>query len=188
MAYSDAQKVDLLYKKLSGVAKTDTSALKGASNEANSSPTLIRLDIAWTKSDEIPATPPGANSSIITIYQNATAVQCTGDITTTPTSSVYPTWQTRLTDWIPPEFGSGYFIKVYADTAAVANAVATGTQLSDAGIAGVGEWFFDYQAGILNFVGSSPIPAALTAAKVVYITGYRYVGEKGLRTINGGSF
>jgi len=66
--------------------------------------------------------------------------------------------------------------------------VATGTQLSDAGIAGVGEWFFDYQAGILNFVGSSPIPAALTSSKVIYITGYRYVGEKGLRTINGGSF
>jgi hypothetical protein len=188
MAYTDAQKVDLLYKKLSGVAKTDTSTLKGASNEANSSPTLIRLDTAWTKSAEIPETPPGANSSIITIYQNTTAVQCVGDITTTPTSSVYPTWQTRLTDWIPPEFGSGYFIKVYSDTSGVANAVSTGTQLSDAGIAGVGEWFFDYQAGILNFVGSSPIPAALTSSKVIYITGYRYVGEKGLITINGGSF
>ena len=44
MAYSDAQKVDLLYKKLFGVAKTDTSTNKGASNEANSSPSLIRLD------------------------------------------------------------------------------------------------------------------------------------------------
>jgi hypothetical protein len=188
MAYTDAQKVDLLYKKLSGVAKTDTSTNKGASNEANSSPTLIRLDTAWTKSSEIPTTPPGSSTGIITLYENATAVQCNADITTTATSSVYPTWQTKLTDWIPPEFGSGYFIKVYADTGGVANVVATGTQLSDAGIAGVGEWFFDYQAGILNFVGSSPIPAALTSSKVIYITGYRYTGEKGLLTINGGSF
>lgn len=188
MAYSDAQKVDLLYKKLSGVAKTDISTLKGASNEANSSPLLIRLENAWTKSNEVPATPPSSSSGIITIYQNATAVQCNADITTTATSSVFPTWQTKLTDWIPPEFGSGYFIKVYADTGGVANVVATGTQLSDAGIAGVGEWFFDYQAGILNFVGSSPIPAALTSSKVIYITGYRYTGEKGLQTINGGSF
>jgi hypothetical protein len=51
MAYSDAQKVDLLYKKLSGVAKTDISTLKGASNEANSSPIIIRLENAWTKSN-----------------------------------------------------------------------------------------------------------------------------------------
>ena len=188
MAYTDAQKVDLLYKKLSGVAKTDTSTNKGASNEANSSPTLIRLDTAWTKSSEIPTTPPGSSTDIITLYQNATAVQCNADITTVATGSVYPTWQTKLTDWIPPEFGSGYFIKVYSDTSGVANAVSTGTQLSDAGIAGVGEWFFDYQAGILNFVGSSPIPAALTSSKVIYITGYRYTGEKGLQTINGGSF
>ena len=150
MAYSDAQKVDLLYKKLFGVAKTDTSANKGASNEANSSPILIRLDNTWI--------------------------------------SVYPTWQTQLTDWIPPEFGSGYFIKVYSDNVAVGNVVATGTNLSDSGIAGVGEWFFDYQAGILNFVGSTPIPAALTSSKVIYITGYRYIGEKGLVTVNGGSF
>jgi hypothetical protein len=188
MAYSDAQKVDLLYKKLSGVAKTDTSALKGASNEANSSPMLIRLENAWTKSADIPSTPPGSSTDIITVYQNATAVQCNADITTTATSSVYPTWQTKLTDWIPPEFGSGYFIKVYSDSAGISNVVATGTQLSDAGIAGVGEWFFDYQAGILNFVGSSPIPATLTSSKVIYITGYRYTGEKGLQTINGGSF
>ena len=67
MAYSDAQKVDLLYKKLSGVAKTDISTLKGASNEANSSPLLIRLENAWTKSNEVPATPPSSSSGIITI-------------------------------------------------------------------------------------------------------------------------
>jgi hypothetical protein len=57
----------------------------------------------------------------------------------------------------------------------------------DAGVGGVGEWFFDYQSGVLNFIGST-IPAALTVSKVVMITGYRYVGEIGLATIVGGTF
>ena len=92
-----------------------------------------------------------------------------------------------LTDWIPPEFGATYFVGVYADTSGVANPVATGTQMFDSGIAGVGEWFFDYQAGVLNFIGGT-IPTALTVSKVVYITGYRYVGEIGLSTIQGGTF
>ena len=65
--------------------------------------------------------------------------------------------------------------------------VATGTQMFDSGIGGVGEWFFDYQSGVLNFIGGT-IPAALTSSKVVYITGYRYVGEIGLQTIKGGTF
>ena len=45
MAVTDAQKVDYLWKKVGfGVAKTDTSAIKSASNEANASPLLIRGD------------------------------------------------------------------------------------------------------------------------------------------------
>jgi len=187
MAYSDTQKIDLLFKKLFGVAKTDTSTNKGASNESIASPALNRLDKVWTKSSEIPAT-AAAVTGVVQAYLTTAAVQCTADTTSTPTSSVYPTWKTNLTDWIPPEFGSTYFVKVYADTAGVDNAPSTGTQLSDAGISGVGEWWFDYQSGVLNFVGSSPIPAALTAAKVIYITGYRYVGEIGLVSVNGGSF
>ena len=88
--------------------------------------------------------------------------------------------KTNLTDWIPPEFGSTYFIKVYAETSGNLNPT-TGTALSDAGSGGTGEWNFDYQSGVLNFIGGT-IPAALTSSKVVYITGYRYIGAKGLGT------
>jgi hypothetical protein len=57
----------------------------------------------------------------------------------------------------------------------------------DSGIGGAGEWFFDYQSGVLNFIGGT-IPAALTSSKLVFITGYRYIGEIGLNVINGGTF
>ena len=177
MAISDSQKVDLLYKKLFGVAKTDLPANKSPSNESIASPALIRGDTVWQQSDQIPAT-AAAVVGIVQSYQTTNRILCTDDITSVPVGSVYPSWKTNLTDWIPPEFGATYFVKVYADAPLAADPTVTGTQLSDSGIAGVGEWNFDYQAGVLNFIGGT-IPAVLTA-KVIYVTGYRYVGTKGL--------
>ena len=185
MAVSDSSKVDLLYKKLFGVAKTDTSTNKSASNESIASPTINRGDKIWTQASFIPATA----SSVVGIvqgYQGSSGIQCVADGTSTAVGGVYPTWKTNLTDWITPEFGSSYFVSVYADSSGASNPVATGTQMFDSGIAGVGEWFFDYQSGVLNFIGGT-IPSALTG-KVVFITGYRYIGEIGLNVINGGTF
>lgn len=184
MAFTDSQKIDLLYKKLFGVTKTDTSTNKGASNETIASPALNRGDKVWLQASDIPATAPAANTSTVRVYYGETAVKCVADSTTTPTSSVYPTWKTTLTDWIPPEFGSDYLVKVYVD-GAVANVISSGTstQIFDAGISGVGEWYFDYQAGVLNFVGSSPIPASLTSSKFIYISGYRYIGNTGISSV-----
>jgi hypothetical protein len=177
MAISDTQKVDLLYKKLFGATKTDLATNKSASNEAIASPALIRGDTVWVQSASIPAT-AAALANVVEAYQTTARVQCTADATTTPISSVYPTWKTGLTDWIPPEFGSTYFVKVYADTAGTADPTGN-TALSDAGISGVGEWYFDYVSGVLNFIGGT-IPATLTASKVIFITGYRYIGVKGI--------
>jgi len=179
MAISDTQKVDLLYKKLFGATKTDLATNKSPSNEAIASPALIRGDTVWVQSSSIPAT-AAAVANIVEAYQTTARVQCTADATTTAISSVFPTWKTGLTDWIPPEFGSTYFVKVYADTAGTANPTGN-TALSDAGISGVGEWYFDYVSGVLNFIGGT-IPAALTSSKVVFITGYRYIGTKGIST------
>jgi hypothetical protein len=176
MAISDSAKVDLLYKKLFGVAKTDLPGNKSPSNEAIASPSLSRIDKLWTQALSIPAT-AAAVTGIVQAYTGASAVQCTADATTTPISSVYPSWKTNLTDWIPSEFGSTYFVQVWVDSSGVANPTSTGTQIFDSGIAGVGEWNFDYQSGVLNFIGGT-IPAALTASKVIYIVGYRYNGYK----------
>ena len=183
MAISDSAKVDLLYKKYFGVTKTDLPANKSPSNESISSPALVRGDIVWQQATSIPPTAAAA-AGVVQAYQTTSRIECVADTTTTPISSVYPSWKTNLTDWIPPEFGSTYFVKVYAETTGNANPT-TGTPLSDSGIAGVGEWNFDYSAGVLNFIGGT-IPAALTASKVIYITGYRYIGTKGVTNYPGG--
>jgi len=181
MSVSDSQKVDLLYKKLFGVAKTDLGANKGASNESIASPALNRGDRIWLQSSSIPAT-AAALTGIVQAYQTTSRVQCTADNTSTSIGGVYPTWKTGLTDWIPPEFGSTYFVKVYATSNGLSDPTSGGTQLSDAGTGGTGEWFFDYQSGVLNFIGGT-IPAALTSSLVVQITGYRYIGTVGVNNL-----
>jgi hypothetical protein len=181
MAISDSQKVDLLYKKLFGVAKTDLPANKSPSNESIASPHLTRGDQIWQESANIPET-AAAVTNIVQAYQTTGRIQCTADTTSTPISSVYPSWKTNLIDWIPPEFGATYFVKVYADNSGASDPTATGTQLSDSGISGVGEWNFDYQSGVLNFIGGT-IPAALTVSKVIFIVGYRYIGLKGIASL-----
>jgi hypothetical protein len=182
MAISTDAKVDLLYKKYSGVTKTDLPANKSPSNEAIASPLMVRGDTIWATAAQIPAT-AAAVATVVQAYQTSGRIQCVADTTSTPISGVYPSWKTNLQDWIPTEFGSSYFIKVYAATAGVADPTG-GTPLSDSGIGGIGEWNFDYSSGVLNFIGGT-IPAALTTGNVIYITGYRYIGTKGISTTGG---
>jgi hypothetical protein len=63
----------------------------------------------------------------------------------------------------------------------VADPTSTGTQIFGAGSGGTGEFFYNYQSGVLNFIGET-IPTALTSSKVLYIVGYRYIGKTGLTT------
>ena len=183
MAVSLAQYVDLLVKKLYGVAKTDDAANKSPSNESIPSPPLLRGDIVWTQSDQIVNTAQ-VISGITQSYLGTSTVQCSPDTTTVPIGGIYPTWLTGLTNWIPQEFGSTWPVKVYVDTTGAANAQATGTQIFSPGIAGVGEFFFDTQAGLLNFIGDT-IPTTLTAGKSIFIAGYRYVGLLGTTHLPG---
>jgi predicted acyltransferase (DUF342 family) len=184
MAVTDATKVDLLLKKLSGVAKTDTAANKSVSNESIASPTLNRGDSLWLNAYLVPAT---ANATIGTVtgYLQNNRVECTADTTSQRMSgSVYPTWKTGLTDWIPPEFDTvnvtnSYRVKVYYGASGLTDpSNSGGTQIFADGILGTGEWYFDYQAGILHFYGNS-IPTGMTGSHVIYVFGYRYVGPKG---------
>ena len=114
MAITDAQKVDFLYKKIgAGVAKTDTSAFKSPSNEANASPLLTRGDTIWQQSVLIPTTKPGSNSSVVVLYQDSlsSTIEATLDTTVSGTNR---TWLTNYTDWIGSEFGATYQVQVYA--------------------------------------------------------------------------
>ena len=181
MAISTAQYIDLLFKKLQGVAKTATATQKSASNESIASPALLRGDIVWTQSDQIPSTAQVV-SGVTQGYLTTSRIECTADTTVPTIGGIYPTWLTNLQYWIPQEFGSTWPVKVWVDTAGAANPTVTGTQIFAPGIGGVGEFFFDTQAGVLNFIGET-IPATLTAGKSIFITGYRYVGQLGVTNL-----
>ena len=187
MALADSTKVDFLWKKLGfGVAKTAPPANKEAFNESIPSPLLMRGDKVWQSSGSIPSVKPSATSSIVQIYQDAAGGSATIETTEDLTAPDNQTWKTNITDWIPTEFGSTYLVKIYVDDTGAANPQSTGTQLFQAGSGNEDGWFFDYQAGLLNFNGDN-IPSQIAAGvtgKAIYVVGARYVGPFG---VGGGS-
>ena len=189
MAINESQKVDWLWKKLGyGVAKTDINSIKAATNESIASPLLIRGDNIWQDSAAIPGTKPTSSSTVVKIYDDSgngsATVECTADATATPNR----TWNTNSTDWISAEFGSTYLIKVYLDNAGAATPQTTGTQLFAAGSGNNDEWYFDFQSGVLNFIGDN-LPSGINGKKI-YVVGARYIGNKGtnLSSANIGNF
>jgi len=178
MAITDAKKVDYLWKKIGyGATKTDTNAAKKAPNEAIASPLLLRGDKTWNQANLIPATMPGSSAGVVTVYPTGTPDETTAD----GTSTANRTWKTGLTDWIPPEFGSTYQVKVYIHTASDAgNAASGGDQVFATGSGNNDEWFFDYQSGVLHFIGANLPNGISFTGKSVYISGARYTGTQGL--------
>jgi len=178
MAISDTQKVDYLWKKVGYAAtKTDTTANKEGYNEAIPSPLQIRGDKVMTDSGLIPGTIPGANTSIVNVFTTSLPIECTNDAT----ASTNRTWKTNLTDWIGPEFGSTYQVKVYVNLSnSAGNASTAGTQLFASGSGNNDEWFFDYQSGVLNFIGTSLPSGVNFSGKSVYVSGARYIGAFGV--------
>ena len=178
MAISDGQKIDYLFKKIGfGITKTDTNSNKVAANESIASPLLLRGDKVIKSAGSIPSTKPGSSSGVVTVYTGATTVECTADIT----ASSNRTWKTGLTDWIPPEFGSTYLVNVYIHTAGDAsNAESISNKVFITGSGNNDEWFFDYQSGVLNFIGTNLPNGIDFTGKSVYIAGARYTGEFGV--------
>lgn len=180
MAISDTKKVDYLWKKIGyGATKTDTNAAKKAPNEAISSPLLLNGKNTWNRADQIPATQPGSSSGVVEVYPTSGPIETTEDITATANR----TWKTGETDWIPPEFGSTYQVKVYVHTASDAAGASGGDQLFATGSGNDDEWFFDYQSGVLHFIGANLPNGINFTGKSVYIAGSRYSGQKGLENI-----
>ncbi len=187
-SFGESQKLDYLWKKLGyGVTKTSIpppgSGSKEAFNESIASPLLYRGDLVMTDSGDIPGTPPAATTAIVEVYKDGVGsfsptVQCTEDLT----SPDNQTWKTNLANWIPTQFGDNYLVVVYVDTTGSTTPQTTGTRLFQAGSGSDDTWFFDYQAGVLNFNGAT-IPSVITGGvtgKSVFIVGYRYVGTFGV--------
>ena len=181
MAISDTQKIDYLWKKIGYAAtKTDTAANKDATNEEIASPLLLRGDKTWNQADQIPGTLPASSSGVVTVYATASPVECT----VLNTASTNRSWKTNSTDWIPPEFGSTYLAKVYIHTSANAGTAASGgTQVFGAGSGNNDEWFFDYQSGVLHFIGTNLPNGVSFTGKSVYVSGARYTGTIGLQNL-----
>ena len=179
MAITDAKKVDYLWKKIGyGATKTDTNASKKAPNEAIASPLLLRGDKTWNQASSIPGTMPGSSSGVVTVYPTSAPDETTMD----GTSTANRTWKTGITDWIPPEFGSTYQVKVYIHTSGNAgSAASSGDQVFATGSGNNDEWFFDYQSGVLHFIGSNLPNGINFSGKAVYISGARYTGTIGLQ-------
>ena len=177
MTISQTQLVDILYKKLSGVSKTDTSTAKAPANEANASPQLSPGTTVWQQDYYIPnvTTLPTSNSSVVTVYRDST----TSSVQTVALSETVAneTWATNLTDWIPPQFGAGYQVKLYAGPGG-SSTPQNYTNLPVGGSGNADSWYFDYSAGIVNFADTNvPTPVA---GNVVYVVGARYTGVKGI--------
>ena len=182
MAITDTKKVDYLWKKVGyGATKTDTNAAKKAPNEAIASPLLLRGDKVWNQASLIPGTMPGSSAGVVTVYPTGTPDETTAD----GTSTANRTWKTGLADWIPPEFGSTYQVKVYIHTSSDAgNAAGSGDQVFATGSGNNDEWFFDYQSGVLHFIGANLPNGISFTGKSVYISGARYSGTLGLQNFS----
>ena len=186
MAVTDTQKVDFLWKKLGyGTTKTDTNANKKAPNEAIASPLLLRADKVWTQASSIPTVLPGSSSGVVTVHPTGTPIECAADATATTNR----TWKTQQINWIPPEIGSTYQVKVYVHTSGnVGTAAASGTQVFATGSGNNDEWFFDYQSGVLHFIGTNLPNGVSFTGKSVYVSGGRYTGSFGVGATNIESF
>lgn len=180
MAISDTKKVDILYKKLIyGVTTTNCAANKSPSNESITSPLMIRGDLVWAQAAEIPAVAPATSSSIVMVYNDSigTTVQSTMD----PTSTLNRAWITGVKNWIPPQFGASYAIKVYAAATGNSTPQTSGTLLPTDGSGNSDSYEFDYQSGVLYFADTN-IPSALSAGKSIFVAGYSYNGTLGIST------
>jgi hypothetical protein len=178
MAITDAKKVDYLWKKIGyGATKTDTNANKLAPNEAIASPLLLRGDRTWNQANLIPAVLPGSTTGVVTVFPTSNPNETTEDLTATAKR----TWKTGLTDWIPPEFGSTYQVKVFIHTSGDAAGATGGDQVFATGSGNNDEWFFDYQSGVLHFIGANLPNGVDFTGKSVYISGGRYTGTIGLQ-------
>ncbi len=180
MAITDSQKVDLLWKKVGfSKAKTDTNASKKAPNEGNVSDLIVKTSMIWAQSDDIPGVIPSSNSSIIHVYLDS--VSGAKETTEDGTASNNRTWKTGTTNWIPPSFGATYQLKVYAAATGLANAQSSGTQLFETGSGNEDQWYFDYQSGILHFIGDNlPTDIGTATSNVIYVAGAKYVGSTGI--------
>ena len=195
MAASIEQKLDYLLKKIGYVASktgiAEDSSLSGPKTapfgESIPSPLVTPSTSIWAESFNIPATPPGSDTSFVKVYlAGSSGHRLTVDntVSNNRTFIARSTYNNNssaiLGDWIDTSFSSDYIIKVFKG-----DPNSGGVQLSAAGSGSNDTWFFDYSSGVLNFNGTS-VPSGVTSSNI-YIVGYRYIGIKGVAVPGAGA-
>ena len=195
MAASQEQKVDFLLKKIGYVASktgiAEDSSLSGTKKapfgEAIPSPLVTPASSVWAEAAEIPATPPGSDTSFVRVYLSGSSGHrmtvdntVSGNRTFIARSTYNDDSSAILGDWIDTSFGADYIIEVYRG-----DPNSGGVKLSAAGSGSNDTWFFDYSSGVLNFNGTS-VPSGITSSNI-YIVGYRYIGIKGVAVPGAGA-
>ena len=184
---SQEQKLDYLLKKIGYTASktgiSEDSNLSGTKKapfaEAIPSPLVVPNTVIWAKSSFIPSEPPTEETEYVGIYTGTNAVRFTSDPTVSGNrafighTSFNDTSSSIYGDWIDPQFGADYSVKIYAG-----DPTSGGTELPAAGTGSDDTWFFDYSSGVLSFNGSN-VPSSVTDSNV-YVVGYRYIGIKGV--------
>jgi len=168
MAYiDDSQKIDLLWKKIQyGV--TQTGAEKSPYEELAVSNEQIRASEIWQNDKDIPSPAVEVANTVATVDIRMCAEPSVEDNTAWIAVAVYAngiTPENRLRDFISPKFDPSYEIRVYADANKTQRIFNSSIETN---------WIFDYAAGVLWF------PDPTIAPTEVYITGFRYIGPKGL--------
>ena len=178
MAISDAEKLDFLWKKvIFGTSKTASAASKSGSNETIPSPLPVYAGNVWTQADpgNVPETPPGSSTSVITKFYGAQRIQMVMD----PTSPANVSWGANgEKNFIPTTFGSGYLVRVWLGDPNGSKAARIFPDTTNQ------EYLFDYVSGVLTFTGTIPsgITATIGTGTVsvavdgVYIEVYQYNG------------
>ena len=191
-----------------GFARTAFDSDKSISAETLTSPIPNPSHNLWMDSDLIPSTPPLTNTSEVAVYKyNSSASQgsSVGDVEGVFEFTVDGTVQNKrswimhstpgdsstpiLTDWIRVTYGAQYFPQFkIGPSGASGNTDLTAangyTPIYPVGVDGK-EYYFDFEAGLLVFCGTTSPDTFIGNGISVYMTsGYKYVGVKGFKNAN----
>jgi hypothetical protein len=195
-AITDTQKVDLLFKKNFGYGRTAANVSTTA--EVVASPPPLRGDLLWLQADKI-LLAPGPVKDIVVEHKGDTAVKLVPATTNKlagSTTDIFQAYRANdgtvdLKNWISADFGAQYSPVLYmVDADTVPSNLNPGTLLSPDGTGGDGQWVFDCQSGVLNFINNTipgiklaPSPNTFTDQKTLYLRAYRYVGTMGVQNL-----
>ena len=199
-----------------GVTRTDFNANRDVVSEAIASPLPNPSHNLWINSDLIPnaesgGSPPLVNTSDIKVYKyNASSSSVEGVFELTPDPEVLSTrtWlcmttagdvsSTRLKDWIRISYGGGYLTQFVVGPRSYGGGTGLGhgnhNLLANTSYTTIfptqdgKEFYFDTEAGVLVFAGTSIPDNVTNSSYSVYMTnGYRYVGPQGIKNYSSGS-